>query len=222
VICLPQRLFNSMGNIGPLLICFKVNENLYFIDPATLLAGEINSIQFFYKEKASFKSLLSLPRRYTILDLKLEDKKNGTYQIASVQICKEDEIGLENSIMNVTTHLGNILQIGDTVIGYDIKNSNLNDENLDSYSQLQIPDVIIIRKCYDRPGKRFWGLKKWKIERGDDFEEFLDELEEDKEMRGKINLYKDDSVKMDTEEHLEKIKDIPHVGLEELLSNLKL
>jgi len=222
VICLPQRLFNSMGNLGPILICFKVNENLFFIDPLTLQAGEINPIQFFYKEKASFKSLLTIPRRYTILDIKLEDKKNGNYQLATVQVCKEEEIGEDNSLVIATTHLGNILQVGDTVIGYDLANSNLNDENLESFSQLQIPDVVIVRKCYDRPWKRYWTLKQWKVERNDDFEEFLDELEEDKEMRTKINLYKDDSIKMDTEEHLEKLKDIPHVGLEELLSNLKI
>eukprot|EP01080_Neovahlkampfia_damariscottae_P009986 gene9986-2305_t len=121
-------------------LCFKVNENLYFIDPNTLQAGEINPIQFFYKEKASFKSLLTMPRRYTVLDIKLENKKNGNYQLATVQVCKEDEIGEENSIVT-TQYLGNILQSADTVIGYDLANSNLNDENLEAYSQLQLPDV---------------------------------------------------------------------------------
>lgn len=224
VVCLPPGLYNSMGNFGPIIVCFKVNTSLYFIDPNTLMAGEVNTEQFFHKEKSAFKPLFQTPPvKYLVMDIeKLYDQKNGGFQLARVQVCKESEIGIDNQGTSTMTHLGNILQPGDLVFGYDLKNANLNDENLESYKQIKIPDVILTRKYYERPNKRFWLLRKWKIEREDDYEEFLDELEEDKEMRSKINLYKDNNMKMDTDEHEKKLKNIPHVSLEELLDNLKL
>lgn len=222
LVCLPQRLYQSMGNYGPIVICFKVTSNLYFIDPKTLIAGEISANQFFYKGEASFKPLFMDLIKFTVLDVNLLDKKNGNYQMAHVQVCKESEIGLDNSIVEVSTHLGNILQVGDTVYGYDLKNSNINDEILESYKSLQIPDVVLVKKHYDRPAKRYWKLLEWKISRDDDYESFLDELEEDKEMRSKINLFKDESMKIDSTEAVKKLKNVPHVELEELIEMWKI
>jgi nonsense-mediated mRNA decay protein 3 len=224
VVCLPPSLYNSMGNFGPIIICYKLTTSLYFVDPETLLGGEIPIDQYFKKEKESFKSLFqSKPIRYMVLEIvQLYDVKNGQFQKAQVCVVKESEMGIDSTGVYVNTHLGNILQVGDIVLGYDIKNSNVNDDNLDSYKRVMIPDVVLVRKVYDRPTKRYWNLAKWKIDREEDFEEFMEELEEDKEMRSKINLYKDTSVKMDLDEHMEKVKNMPHVGLEELLENLKL
>jgi len=209
-----------MGNFGPVVVCYKMATSLFFVDPETLMGGEIPMDQYFKKD--GIKPLFTgKPIRYIVLETTPFEIKNGGYQKATVSICKESEIGQDIPPQYVNTHLGAILNEADVVLGFDIKNSNVSDENLDSYKK-GIPDVILTRKSYDRPPKRFWTLKKWKIERDDDYEQFLEDLEEDKEMRGKINLYKDNSVKMDIEEYMEKVKDVPHVSLDELFENLKI
>jgi nonsense-mediated mRNA decay protein 3 len=113
-----------------------------------------------------------------------------------------------------------------------LENANFNDENLTNYKNLKLQDVILIRKNYDRPNKRFWKLKNLEITKNDDYDYFLDELEEDKEMRSKIEIFKGlifnikfykDS-KMDVEEIKNSVnKNIPDsISLEELLDDLKL
>jgi nonsense-mediated mRNA decay protein 3 len=40
------------------------------------------------------------------------------------------------------THLGHLLNIGDTALGFDLANSNVNDDNLDAVKPENLPDVV--------------------------------------------------------------------------------
>ena len=40
------------------------------------------------------------------------------------------------------THLGYLLNIGDSALGFDFANANINDENLDSIKPENLPDVV--------------------------------------------------------------------------------
>ena len=76
---------------------------------------------------------------------------------------------------------------------FDLKNSNVNDENLDKMAADKIPDVVLVKKVYAekalRNRKRKWKLKFLNEElhrekgsvtsQGGDFGDFLD---------GKLNL----------------------------------
>jgi nonsense-mediated mRNA decay protein 3 len=42
------------------------------------------------------------------------------------------------------THLGHLLNVGDTALGFDFANSNLNDDNLDAIKAENLPDVVRI------------------------------------------------------------------------------
>ncbi|KAE8667571.1 hypothetical protein F3Y22_tig00112399pilonHSYRG00039 [Hibiscus syriacus] len=46
-------------------------------------------------------------------------------------------------------HLGHILKPGDRAFGYDLYGANTNDDELDKYRDLVIPDVILIKKSYE-------------------------------------------------------------------------
>ena len=46
----------------------------------------------------------------------------------------------------VVTHLGNIIKPGDTCAGYDLTCAQFNDEALESYQGLQLPEVILVKK----------------------------------------------------------------------------
>lgn len=63
----------------------------------------------------------------------------------------------------MNTHLGEILNFNDTVLGYDMEQANISD--IDGYKQLDLnlPDVILVKKTFPklrkRQKKRFWKLK---------------------------------------------------------------
>ena len=106
------------------------------------------------------------------------------------------------------------------------------------------PDIVLVRKKYIRKNnRRIWKLKH--LEKNDDnmmgeskkkieidaknYEKFLDDIEEDKDIRAHVNLYKDDDAIKDLEEKFKTMQvnedkndsDID-IKVEELLDSLTL
>ena len=132
--------------------------------------------------------------------------------------------GLTNQIYHTRTHLGSILQPGDTALGYFLTNANYNSDHFASLPPGRIPDVILVKKTYPNRRKkskaRNWKLRSIAKEAGEDgetsgargaigrmggrdqkkveedYELFLRDLEEDPELRSGINLYKATDVRM--------------------------
>jgi len=128
-------------------------------------------------------------------------------------------------------------------LGYDLYGANLIDPELEKYRNLAIPDVVLVKKSYEekrarRRGKpRPWKLKALDMEidpsalRQDpekavgEYEKFLEEIEEDPEMRGKIALYRDANYRAQSETASMIDGDgdePPSVPLEELLADLRI
>ena len=106
------------------------------------------------------------------------------------------------------------------------------------------PDIVLVRKKYVRKtNKRIWKLKHMdkldvsmtekenkKKQENDvkNYEKFLDDIEEDKDLRSKMNLYKDDDAIRDLEEKMktmnvdEKNDSDIDIKVEELLDSLTL
>ncbi|KAF0976372.1 hypothetical protein FDP41_004599 [Naegleria fowleri] len=225
LVCLPQRLYNSSGQIGPLVVCYKVTNSLFFIDPYTLKTLEVSSQTYF---QSPFRPLLTATQllEYTVNDVEMKrnhkgrvvSAQSGRFQLGEVSVVKTSELGISHDIQTFC-HLSHLLEAGDTVYGYDLKNANFNNEDLLSYKKLVVPDVIIVRKKYDWDTQRIWTLKHFCMEpEGKDYETFLNELEEDQELRSKVLLFKHEN----SETIASKIKfdgegKNPRVKLEELL-----
>ncbi|VDO56935.1 unnamed protein product [Onchocerca flexuosa] len=119
------------------------------------------------------------------------------------------QIGQDNQEVCTRSHLGHLLKPGDLVLGYDLRNSNVNSTLLDKMKTDRIPDIVLVRKVYDRSIRR--ERRNWKLKRlvqndgdiydsssiGNEFEawffNFLEDLEEDEQMRQKINIYRDNT-----------------------------
>lgn len=143
---------------------------------------------------------------------------------SSTRMNDDDGMG-DDGIYHTRTHLGAILRPGDTVLGYHLTNSNFNNEAFEALDQGRIPDVILVKKTFPNRRKkakpRNWKLRSIAKEAEDatndssvvgrgalgrrggvdqknverDYELFLRDLEEDKEMRAAINLYRTDQEK---------------------------
>jgi nonsense-mediated mRNA decay protein 3 len=103
---------------------------------------------------------------------------------------------------DVKTHLGDVLKVGSSVLGYELSSLNLSSP-LDHSMLKNLPDVILVKKSYSKNlKKRIWKLKQLEkdeeeaetkfINLDNDYEEFLNDLETDPEMRSHVNLYRNE------------------------------
>lgn len=230
LVCLPKSLFKSFGSMGPLCLCEKINSSIHFIDPQTLRRAEIEASLFWKGNQ--FQSMISTRQfqLYYVIDVEKTGKKNGKYELAEVQICKEEDLGQDDKIICIKTHLGNIVQPGDSAYGYDIKNGNFNDPNVGQYSDL--PEVILVKKFYDKKKKtRNWKLRQLKKKsqeketkndiqkKEEDFEAFLEDIEENPELKSKFDLFKNKNTKKVKKE--EEEEDEREINEDELLDEEK-
>jgi nonsense-mediated mRNA decay protein 3 len=120
-------------------------------------------------------------------------------------------MGRNDQTYYTRTHLGGILNVGDSVMGYHLSGTNFNNEIYDVLEHSKyastIPDVVLVKKHYARKKKggknRNWRLKRMNKEESEmlprkqdqermerDFEMFLRDVEEDAELRAGLALYK--------------------------------
>lgn len=166
--------------------------------------------------------------------------------------------GSSNEEFYIRSHLGGILHPGDSAMGYYLKNSNFNSDLFDELDSDNIVDVVLVKKHYVRSNKRsknrHWKLKRMANERKDivaeevmdsrqakqeqeraerDYELFLQDLEEDEELRQNINLYKSDKINavpsvsgtvatdaIVEDGEMSEYEDAPQIDIDELLDEL--
>ena len=142
-------------------------------------------------------------------------RANRKNLLADVTVARSRDFGTNDITFFTRTHLGSVLKVGDTALGYDLTNVQISDDSFDSYvekvGESRIPDVVLVKKSYaekrkkrrDRGYRRAWELKRMDIHedeetnkkddvdrRMQDEELFMQELEEDFEGRAQINVYK--------------------------------
>ena len=228
LVCLPPRVAQSLGGIGQLVLPYRISNVIKFIDPHTLQMADLTAEKYW---RDPFPALSTIPEMVEFLVLDIETTGNtahgphGQVQTkflsADVQVSPMNatSFGEADAVYHARTHLGHILQPGDTVMGYHLRTANFNSAEWDTLPPERMPDVVLVKKSYPerkRRSKRNWklksiakeaedpsvedavgrgalgrrgGLDSQRVER--DYELFLRELEEDKEMRQTVNLYRD-------------------------------
>eukprot|EP00984_Skeletonema_dohrnii_P036106 scaffold36696_cov144-Skeletonema_dohrnii-CCMP3373.AAC.2 len=177
-------------------------------------------------------------------------------KLATITAARESDLGMNDSQIEERSHLGYLLKSGDVCLGYDMKDCQLvDDEAEDLRTAGRMPDIVVVRKLYggvaaneaDAARKRLFKLQKLDIKKGEenerkgkkarkdvemeraDEEDFMQELEADKEMRTRVNVFKSEVVAAtnttedndgDAEEGEDE--DDQKISLDELLDNLVL
>lgn len=83
--------------------------------------------------------------------------------LADVWVVRSCDLGLTTDTIHCRSHLGHVLKPMDTVLGYAVADSNVNDINFDKLPKSSLPDVILIKKNYPdraRHRRRTWKLKR--------------------------------------------------------------
>ena len=159
---------------------------------------------------------------------------------------RASDFGVNDNTFYVRSHLGGILHPGDSCMGYYLTNTNFNSDLWDTLDTDNCPEVVLIKKHYVRKSKkskyRNWKLKRMAREHNEimanedsrqakqeqeraerDYELFLQELEEDQELRKTINLYKageEAPQDADDEDEMDDDEVAPEIGIDELLDEI--
>lgn len=171
-------------------------------------------------------------------------------RLASLMLAREDDLGVnDKQFENVHSHVGYLCKSGDVCLGYDLTETRFVDATVETLqTEGLLPDVIVVRKLYGgaatgeaNPSKRrAWKLKRLEVEHGDegnsgkrrskmptddmDEEDFMQEIEADKEMRMNMNLYRSEKLVQEADDRQEDgdDEDDQQIQLDELLDALVL
>eukprot|EP00536_Pseudo-nitzschia_multiseries_P008591 jgi/Psemu1/296979/fgenesh1_pm.220_\ len=142
-------------------------------------------------------------------------------KLASLTLAREDDLGVNDRQFEDRSHVGYLMKSGDVCVGFDLTETQFVDDAAENMrSSGKLPDVVVIRKLYggvaagdaDAAKKRKWMLRrldakvaeKMKSARAAkkdadaedvDEEDFMREVEADREMRDQMYLYKSEVLK---------------------------
>ncbi|XP_060582712.1 60S ribosomal export protein NMD3-like [Ruditapes philippinarum] len=239
IVCLPKKLAASLGNINPICVCYKVTQTVHLIDPNTLRVAEVSGQVYW---RSPFVSLCS-PKQlieYMVMqvDIVLDKDKpvvrgqtSQKHVLADVWVSRMSDLGVNDQQYFCRTHIGHLLNTGDTVLGFDMLNANLNNEHIEKLKEEKLPDVVIVKKVFADKKKRN-RRRKWKLHHLNDelhnldsdsvmneYTDFLEDLEEDPSIRQNVNIYKDKNrIPIDMDDTDEE--GIPQISLQEMLDDL--
>lgn len=156
-----------MSNISQIVVCHRVGNQIYLIDPTTLSLGDISSNHYW---RSPFPPLadISHTTEFVVLDIEPtchppKTAKGGRFLLADAQVSPVGGSMNSDVIYHTRTHLGAVLKPGDTVMGYMLSTANFNNEAWDAMNQEKNPEIILVRKTYPNRRKkskaRGWRLK---------------------------------------------------------------
>ena len=130
------------------------------------------SAEAYYKHEKHYTVLQSGHRmtRFVALDAELcdvagENNGGGIYQgpssgvekyaLADLEVARENDFGKNDDTFQTVTHLGNLVSVGDVVLGYDLVGTIGGDWELEEslHSNFVMPDVVLVKKVSGDAGK---------------------------------------------------------------------
>lgn len=227
LVYIPKKLAKELGGIGQLQLCFKISQIIHLFDPLSMKTSELSFEQYLLYEK-DFKlyNLKTFQQEFTVVDSERRKVQNlnesyissSTNQMLQ-KICFVQVMDEDCQLISTRSHLGDVLKPGSTVLGFYVKNMVI--EELES---AKVPDVVLVRRKVDKESRkrRIFKLKRMEqqnqmqeekqkkgaVDEEEQFEEFLDDVEKDRDMRKNMNLYRneDNIAKLTPEELRNKEK----------------
>lgn len=238
LVCLSKKERQHLGGIAPICLVQRVASAIHLIDPTTAQMAEVNSVAFW---RAPFAAILN-PKQlveYTVMDVEVVQQRtvfpgqgpvSSRHIVADVWLVRSNELGLTDATIHTRSHIGHLLHPGDSVMAYNLQDANVNNAEFEKLATDSVPDVLIVKKCFASKAKRK-SMRNWKLKHlveeqdamgtdtENDYNEFLEDLEEDPELRQNVNIYKsqDRQIPVDSSENDPAM---PRITLEEMLDDL--
>lgn len=181
---------------------------------------------------------------FYVLDVEPLGPVNGKRVLCDVHVARMSDFGRNDEQFIARSHLGAILNPGDTVMGYDLARANFNNEDFDHLKSANLPDVVLVRKAFPARRKKT-RQRNWKIQQlgkeidemlprkqeqakiENDMELFMRDIEEDPEFRSTINIFKSDTTNAPAPVETDEMTDndasddeFPEISLEEMMDEM--
>jgi len=210
LVALPMKIAQAIGNIPPLTLCYRVGTAVNFIDANTMQTADLSTPIYWRAPFAPLADVRDLVE-FIVMDIEPMGPQKGRFLLAEATIVRATDFGKNDTTYLVRTHLGSILHPGDSVMGYHLTGTQFNNDNFEAIEESKkyggtIPDVILVKKHFQTRKKnkvRNWKLKRMAKEESEmkprkqdqdrdeyDYEQFLQDLEADPELRQGANLYR--------------------------------
>lgn len=224
LVILPKKLAATLSGISPICIVKGITAEIQVIDPLSCERAEISCDKYYRNEFGSVMNSRELVK-FVVLSVEpiLKEARvgakrrgasglgaagvSGKVRLGECVVARERDLGENDDQFTVITHLGNLLKVGDMVMGYDLRGTHWIHDT-DILEQLpkgvELPDVILVRKYYETKGEREWYLNKIEdvvveslnsksaretTNEDGDYEHFMQEVEADKAMRSQMKLF---------------------------------
>lgn len=108
---------------------------------------------------------------YTIMDIEIihdrkqfpgQGKVSNRHVTADVWLVKTSELGISDATVHTRTHLGHLLKHGDSVMCYDLRDANINNDDFEKLKSEKVADVVLVKKFYCDKNKRK-RMRNWKL-----------------------------------------------------------
>ncbi|KAF2723855.1 nonsense-mediated mRNA decay protein 3 [Polychaeton citri CBS 116435] len=210
LVALPIKLAKAIGNISPLTLCYRIGTTVNLLDPNTLQIADLATPVYWRAPFGPIADVKDLTE-FVIMDIEPIGPQVGRFLLAEATVARASDLGVNDTTYLVRTHLGSVLNAGDSAMGYHLSGTQFNNEHFEAVQDSKqysstIPDVVLVKKHYPQRKKnksRNWKLRRMAREESDmkprkqdadrdelDYEQFLQDLEADPEFRSGANLYK--------------------------------
>ncbi|CAL4945481.1 unnamed protein product [Urochloa decumbens] len=160
LVFLPKEASRALGGLGALVLCIKVTSSLALLDTNTMRVVVLGIKEY---DRYKFEPLLTSRQlaEYVVLDVEHDPSGDVTvlgspYMMSWAQVARVSDLGKNDTVFTVKTHLGYQLKPGDHALGYDLYSANSNNDDLEKYGQShRLPDAVLVKKrykkCADKP-----------------------------------------------------------------------
>ena len=153
-----------------MVLVYKISDCVHIMDIKTMMTQEIDRATYWQHQ---FQAVLARDRmsEFVVMNIENVDNDNNTSRAAirqkfrqvQVELMRKADFGVNDTTFTVNTHLGEILNFNDTVLGYDLLQCNTSDLEVYAEKDEYLPDIVLVKKTFpkyrNRQKNRIWKLK---------------------------------------------------------------
>jgi len=157
LVFLPRKTAQALGGLPPLMLCVKAASHLGLVDPASARCVEVASAEYWRKPFHPV-AVPSKMTEFVVLDVEVLGHAParggaGSIQLCEVEIARVADFGHNDERLTVRCHLGAWLQVGDSVLGYDLRSLHLGLEE-DDLAAVPLEVYLVKKKRPERTKRK--------------------------------------------------------------------
>jgi len=146
-VILPIKLQQSLfGGGTAVAICTKLQNTVTLTNPFTGESANLHESKYWANQFTAVATSREMIEFLVIDVFPLDYSANDATSIREVEVARMGDLESNDERFILISHLGGLMQPGDSVLGYDFANHNINDEKLKPLKGRELPPVILVKK----------------------------------------------------------------------------